>query len=67
MTLIKVFAEAVMDVAKHHFVSPINYYAEQLSNAIESFEIGAIKGFLNEFPQLIKQLEQSGNTDKASR
>jgi two-component system sensor histidine kinase EvgS len=61
MTLIKMFAEAVIDVTKHHSVSPINYYAEQLSNAIESFEIGAIKGFLNEFPQLIKQLEKLSN------
>ena len=61
MTLNKMFAEAVMDVTKHHSVSPINYYAEQLSNAIESFEIGAIKGFLNDFPQLINQLEKLGN------
>ena len=61
----KAFAEAVMDVAKHHPVSPINYYAEQLSNAIDSFDIVAIKGFLNDFPQLVKQLEQLGNTNIA--
>ncbi len=58
MSVNKVFTEAVMDVAKEHSVSPINDYAEQLNNAVESFEISAIKGFLNDFPQLIGRLEK---------
>ncbi len=63
MSINKEFSEAVMDVAKLHPISSINYYAEQLSNAIDCFEIAAIERFLNGFPQLIKQLEQLDNTE----
>jgi hypothetical protein len=52
-----------MDVAKQFPVSVITYYAEQLSNEVDSFDIVAMKHSLNDFPHLTRRLEQLNNTN----
>jgi len=58
ITEIKIFADEVMDIAKLYPVSIIFDYAEQLLMSIDSFDIAGIKSSLNDYPQLINQLEE---------
>jgi hypothetical protein len=63
MSLNQAFAKAVMNVAKQFPVTVISDYAEQLSNEVDSFDIVAMKHSLNDFPNLIRRLEQLNNTN----
>ena len=56
---IKAFADSLRELAKQHPISIITDFAEQLNNDVECFEIAAIKRSLNEYPQLISQLEKA--------
>jgi two-component system sensor histidine kinase EvgS len=57
------FSDSLTEITKQHPISIITEYAEHLNNDIESFEISAIKRSLNDYPQLIRQLEQLNNID----
>jgi two-component system sensor histidine kinase EvgS len=55
---IKAFVDRKLEITNQHPVSTVSEYAEQLKNDVDSFEIGAIKQALNDFPELINLLEQ---------
>jgi two-component system sensor histidine kinase EvgS len=53
---IKAFADAVMEITEDAPITMISDYTEQFMEEIDSFDIGAIKKSLNDYPQLISQL-----------
>ncbi len=61
MSVIKNFSIAVMEVAEQYPLPVVNQYAEQLNNAIDSFEISDIKRSLKHYPKLISGLEDEKN------
>lgn len=60
------FSEAILSVAKQHPISIIIEYSEQLNKALESFDLVAIKHYLDNYPQLISQLEILRDENKYS-
>ena len=58
MSINEQFLEAVMEVTKECPVSVMIEYAEQLNDAIQSFDIASIKTCLNDYPSIIKRLEE---------
>ena len=61
---IKSFTDSLLEVTEKHPISIIQDYAEQLITAIDSFDIATIKHCLNNYPQLISQLEQLKSKNK---
>jgi len=61
MSVIKNFSTAVLEVAEQYPLPVVSQYAEQLNNAIDSFEISDIKRSLNHYPQLISELKDKKN------
>ena len=58
MSINEQFLEAVMEVTKECPVSVMIEYAEQLNDAIQSFDIANIKTCLNDYPSIIERLEE---------
>lgn len=54
---IKNFTNSLLESTRTYPVSLIEDYAEQLKAAVDSFDIATIKQCLNNYPQLISQLE----------
>lgn len=54
---IQIFSERIKDIEQQMPVSVISTYAEKLSNAVDSFDIAAIKQALNDFPTFLEWLE----------
>lgn len=52
---IEAFAKAILQIST---ISALRNYAQQLLSHIDSFDIGAIKLAINEFPELLDQLTQ---------
>ncbi len=52
------FAEAVSEMAQQYPVSPVTEYAQQLNEAIDSFDIAVIKRSLHDYRQLTELLER---------
>jgi len=57
MAEIKDFTYTLLETTQKHPVSLIQNYTEQLKSAVDSFDIATIKQYLNNYPQLISQLE----------
>jgi len=57
LTEIQAFADAINEAAKQHPVIIFDDFATQLNQAVQNFDIAAIKQTLNAYPALIQQLQ----------
>ena len=60
---IKLFVTGIMEVVSQHPIEMISRYAETIAEQVDSFDIAGIKRSLNEYPQLIEQLESFNHSD----
>jgi two-component system sensor histidine kinase EvgS len=64
ISAIQIFADMVLEISHHYPISVIADYAKQLKHNADSFDIAAIKRSLRDYPQLIRQLKDLGETGK---
>ncbi len=64
---IKLFVSDIMEISTQHPIRAISQYSRRLEEQVGSFDIAGIKCSLNEYPQLIQQLDQFGFSDGGKR
>jgi two-component system sensor histidine kinase EvgS len=60
---IKQFVSAILEVVSQHPIEMVSRYTKSISEQVDSFDIAGIKQSLNEYPQLIEQLEFFNHSD----
>ncbi len=65
ISAIQIFADMVLEISHQYPISVIANYAKQLKHNTDSFDITAIKRSLQDYPQLIRQLKDLGETGKS--